>query len=885
MLSLPFFLLVPAYLAVASPIVDTQGPAPEPRDTVNAAVIPLSHPVYHRFNARSGTPKSFNAAAAKKERDAVKKKHGSHRLHQSKRDVIEPRQRKTDGLNAGQKSKDDDGKKTQGNDGKKTNKDQKSGNSVDGKKNDDAHKVPNGKQNNSQKTDNSTDGKKTDGAHKNGKQNDGQKTDNSMDGKKTDDAHRIPNGKQHDNANDQKTDNSMDGKKTDGAHKVGQKDDNSMDGKKTDGAHKVPNGQQNDGQKADNSVDRKKTDDAHKTTNGKQNDAQKEDNSSDGRKTDNTHKVSNGKQNDGQKTDNSMDGKKTDDAHKAANGKQNDAQKADNSSDGRKTDDTHKVSNGMQNDGQKTDNSMDGKKTDDAHKAANGKQNDAQKSDNSSDGRKTDDTHKVSNGMQNDGQKSDNSMDGKKTDDTHKVSDGMQNENAQKGNDQTKDTKSSSSKDGDNRQSSQAGHDDHKTSSDSWRNAQQTESFRSHRLFTPVRKPFPPKSQPFDVREWRRAADLEKRQNSSGTADLTNAQAQDFAYYGPVSVGTPYQDTTVLFDTGSSDLIIPLTFIQTQQIVDFPRHSPLVSPSVLLDRFLLSSEPPPPASTSNTSTAQLPAEQYGLSSFSNSQPVNLTFPLSIKVAYDTVSVAGLSVSNQSFGAIVVQLNDQGLPSAGVLGMGFPPNAVSRATPFFNNLAANGSLASNVFSFYLSRDELEGSELCLGCIDSTKFNGTIDWYPLQPNVTNGTSYWWNIASDGISIDDSEPSGHFEAVIDSGTSLIYVPPTVAAKLYRSIPNAAEDAFDLGEGFYTFPCQNASSLPTISLVFNGTRHEIAPEDFNLGMIDMFGDRCVGGIVGLDVGLRVPAAIVGVEFMKAWYSVFDLDGLRVGFAPSVGP
>ncbi|KAG9013107.1 hypothetical protein FRB90_006246 [Tulasnella sp. 427] len=849
MLSLPFFLLVPAYLAVASPIVDTQGPAPEPRDTLNAAVIPLSHPVYHRFNARSGTPKSFNAAAAKKERDAVKKKHGSHRLHQSKRDVIEPRQRKTDGLNAGQKSKDDDGRKTQGTDGKKTNKDQKSGNSVDGKKNDDAHKVPNGKQNDGQKTDNSMDGKKTDGVHKNGKQNDGQKTDNSMDGKKTDDAHKAANGKQNDA---QKADNSMDGKKTDGAHKDGQKADNSMDGKKTDAAHKVPNGKQNDGQKADNSMDGKKTDDAHKAANGKQNDGQKADNSMDGKKTDGAHKVPNGKQNDGQKTDNSMDGKKTDDAHKAANGKQNDAQKADNSSDGRKTDDTHKVSNGMQNDRQKSDNSMDGKKTDDAHSAANGKQNDAQKSDNSSDGRKTDDTHNVSNGMQNDGQKSDNSMDGKKTDDTHKVSDGMQNENAQKGNDQTKDTKSSTSKDGDNRQSSQAGHDDHKTSSDSWRNAQQSESFRSHRLFTPVRKPFPPKSQPFDVREWRRAADLEKRQNSSGTADLTNAQAQDFAYYGPVSVGTPHQNTTVLFDTGSSDLIIPLSTCDTCK-------GPLFRP--------------------NRSSTFHDTHRYFDIEYLDGSASRGT------VAYDTVSVAGLSVSNQSFGAIVVQLNDQGLPSAGVLGMGFPPNAVSRATPFFNNLAANGSLASNVFSFYLSRDELEGSELCLGCIDSTKFNGTIEWYPLQPNVTNGTSYWWNIASDGISVDDSEPSGHFEAVIDSGTSLIYVPPTVAAKLYRSIPNAAEDAFDLGEGFYTFPCQNASSLPTISLVFNGTRHEIPPEDFNLGMIDMFGDRCVGGIVGLDVGLRVPAAIVGVEFMKAWYSVFDLDGLRVGFAPSVGP
>lgn len=89
----------------------------------------------------------------------------------------------------------------------------------------------------------------------------------------------------------------------------------------------------------------------------------------------------------------------------------------------------------------------------------------------------------------------------------------------------------------------------------------------------------------------------------------------------------------------------------------------------------------------------------------------------------------------------------------------------------------------------------------------------------------------------------------------------------------------------------------------------YEVNKEDFNLGAMDMyvvparfdphddsfgadedrllnrFNERCVGGIVGLEIGLQVPAAILGVEFMKQWYSVFDLDGLRVGFAPAVGP
>ncbi|KAG9023896.1 hypothetical protein FS837_005590, partial [Tulasnella sp. UAMH 9824] len=76
MLSLPLFLLVPAYFATASPIVG-QGQAPEAIN-VNAAVVPLDHPVYHRFSTRAGKRKIFDAAAAKKEREDVQRKHGTH---------------------------------------------------------------------------------------------------------------------------------------------------------------------------------------------------------------------------------------------------------------------------------------------------------------------------------------------------------------------------------------------------------------------------------------------------------------------------------------------------------------------------------------------------------------------------------------------------------------------------------------------------------------------------------------------------------------------------------------------------------------------------------------------------------------------------------------
>lgn len=111
------------------------------------------------------------------------------------------------------------------------------------------------------------------------------------------------------------------------------------------------------------------------------------------------------------------------------------------------------------------------------------------------------------------------------------------------------------------------------------------------------------------------------------------------------------------------------------------------------------------------------------------------------MATDIVSVGGLSVSNQSFFAINTISTTTTADVNGFIGLGFPDNAAFGAVPWFINLANQGSLASNVFSFYLTDDGAKGSELCVGCIDSTKFLGEPEYFPVIP--VNGTQKWWSI----------------------------------------------------------------------------------------------------------------------------------------------
>ncbi|KAG8948172.1 hypothetical protein FRC04_009971 [Tulasnella sp. 424] len=337
--------------------------------------------------------------------------------------------------------------------------------------------------------------------------------------------------------------------------------------------------------------------------------------------------------------------------------------------------------------------------------------------------------------------------------------------------------------------------------------------------------------------------DVHGRRASSGKDPLTDFL--DKLYYGPLSVGTPAQSTTVDFDTGSSDLWLPLSSCSSCSGPTFEHKS---------------------STTFNSSSAP-----FSLQYFDNSTAIG-------KIATDQVTVAGLTVPKQGFGAVTeVTGMFLGRPHAGLLGLGFPANAGSGATPFFINLAESGSLASNVFSFYMARNGGSGSELCIGCVNSAKYTGSIQYYNLDPSATNGEQKHWNIPSDGFSYNGGPSTGSLTAVIDSGTSAIIIPAAAAKALYATIPGA-KAAPSLGPGLYTYPCN--SNLGPITLSFNGDKYAINPVDFNLGHVSSGSSTCLAGIVAGDIeGI----AIIGDEFMKNWYSVFDYDNRAVGFAKAV--
>ncbi|KAG8860917.1 hypothetical protein FRB96_003652 [Tulasnella sp. 330] len=354
--------------------------------------------------------------------------------------------------------------------------------------------------------------------------------------------------------------------------------------------------------------------------------------------------------------------------------------------------------------------------------------------------------------------------------------------------------------------------------------------------------------EPFDIASLRRRA-------TSGTEPLTDDyDGIDELYYGSISMGTPAQTgITVDFDTGSSDLWVPL--------------------STCKGCF------PPLFTTSKSSTYKSSTTKFSITYEDGSSA-------SGTVGTDTVTVAGITVASQGFGAITSESGSfEDGPTSGLLGLGFPANAESGKTPWFINAANEGLLTSNVFSEYMARNGATGSELCFGCIDSTKYSGAITYYPLSTAATSGTQYYWNVVSSGFNYNGGTSSGAFSAVVDTGTTLIYIPTSYAKALYAKIPGAASAASTVGTGFYSFPCSSAATLGPINLVIGGASYAVNMADFNLGQVSSGSSSCVGGIIGEDIGGTGSnqLAIIGDEWIKSWYTVFDYGNLRVGFASAL--
>ena len=79
------------------------------------------------------------------------------------------------------------------------------------------------------------------------------------------------------------------------------------------------------------------------------------------------------------------------------------------------------------------------------------------------------------------------------------------------------------------------------------------------------------------------------------------------------------------------------------------------------------------------------------------------------------------------------------------------------------------------------------------------------------------------------------------------------------------------------YNLPCSEKDKLPIVEMNFGGHWLEVLPEDY---LIELSSGKCAICVAELSVDFW----ILGDAFLRGYYSVHDIDNLRMGFVPHAG-
>ncbi|KAI0770143.1 acid protease [Fomes fomentarius] len=309
--------------------------------------------------------------------------------------------------------------------------------------------------------------------------------------------------------------------------------------------------------------------------------------------------------------------------------------------------------------------------------------------------------------------------------------------------------------------------------------------------------------------------------------------SQDLMWTGTVTIGSPPQNFTVDFDTGSADLWVPSS--SCRSCGGHNKYSPSKSSKSKKQKGSFSIS-------------------YGDGSSASGTPYS-----------DAVGVGAVSVDGQFFAAVTSESAEfQQEPFDGLMGMGLPALSTLGQNPFFSTAVEQGAVKDGSFAMKLSST---GSELFVGGTNSDLYTGEIEFQ----EVISETGFW---VIDGASttVNGKPVLSKQATIIDSGTTLVVVPQSVADTIYNSIGGEMVE-----QGFYSFQCD---SPPTIGFNWGGKTWEISTDNINLGLAEEGSGNCVGAIVAQDLGFGDDVLLLGDAFMKNVYTVFSVDKNSVGFA-----
>merc|ERR1719159_278001 len=322
-------------------------------------------------------------------------------------------------------------------------------------------------------------------------------------------------------------------------------------------------------------------------------------------------------------------------------------------------------------------------------------------------------------------------------------------------------------------------------------------------------------------------------------------------YYGKISIGSPPQEFLVVFDTGSGNLLIPSKQCTDEACTSHKRFDPSLSASALEIAF--ADEP-----------------DKAVDKGGDRDVVTITFgtgEMSGVFIKDNVCVGNIC-THAHFVAATEESDEPFslVPFDGIFGLSLPQMSEG---PHFNVLDCmirDKVLKSNMFSVFFGATDSEESEITFGEFKNERMASELFWAPVS------NPGYWQVEMDDIAIKNKRQNlckGNCQVAVDTGTSLMAGPTEIINALIDKL-NVAND------------CSNYKGLPDLGFILGDHILNLKPEDY----IDKSEDGCSVALMTLDIPPpKGPLFIFGDPFLRKFYTVYDRENMRVGFALAAHP
>ncbi|OAA73433.1 Peptidase A1 [Cordyceps fumosorosea ARSEF 2679] len=371
-----------------------------------------------------------------------------------------------------------------------------------------------------------------------------------------------------------------------------------------------------------------------------------------------------------------------------------------------------------------------------------------------------------------------------------------------------------------------------------------------------------------------------QRRASSVEAGISNL-LQDGGYFVNVTVGTPGQKFSLQLDTGSSDVWVPSSGSAACQAKSDKLTRPGQSDGCSKGSFT--------SSKSTTFTA------FDEGTFQ----IQYVDKSSAKGSYflDTFQIGGATVKNLTMGLA----EETDIPF-GLVGIGYRGNEASIQTvdQTYPNLPiamqTSGNINTVAYSLWLNDLDASTGSLLFGAIDTEKYQG--DLARLDLLSRGGQVVEFNVALTSVEGHSSSGSDSFSstsfpitALLDSGTTLSYLPTDITQQIWQEVGAAYVQSL----GVAVVPCNIAGTGAYFSFGFGGSQGPRINVTMDELVLDQAGVSLSNGrhknTAACVFGIQAQSAstdgspntyLLGDSFLRSAYVVYDLVNNQVALAPT---